>query len=425
MTGPSLWGVASALSLILALLAFMTLVIRRFQRARERGSGPGRIDVVSRVALTPRQGFVTVRVGQRTALVSYGEGGVRLLLELDDAVPEVEGRKDPEAAVEPSPQEKAPGASAAFSLLRSLSVALLVSLAWPGATPVVAQDASADSADSAAAAASASAEDTGASAAGPGSADAVASPANPATPDTVASAVSSNTLGAVINRLALPQVTIDLDGSGEEGFALPGPVGVVVFMGLMTLIPTLLLLTTGFTRILIVLHLLKQALGTQTAPPAHLLAAMALLLTGFVMAPTFEEVSRTALTPWIEGSIDEGEMLAAATIPVRAFMLTNTREQNLATFIDMHPGPRPRTIDEIPLVVVMSAFVTSELTTAFQMGFAVFLPFMVIDIVVASVLMSMGMFMLPPVMISLPFKLLLFVLVDGWSLVMGSLLQSF
>ena len=118
-------------------------------------------------------------------------------------------------------------------------------------------------------------------------------------------------------------------------------------------------------------------------------------------------------------------MLAAATIPVRAFMLTNTRERNLATFIDMHPGPRPRTIDEIPLVVVMSAFVTSELTTAFQMGFALFLPFMVIDIVVASVLMSMGMFMLPPVMISLPFKLLLFVLVDGWSLVMGSLLQSF
>ena len=118
-------------------------------------------------------------------------------------------------------------------------------------------------------------------------------------------------------------------------------------------------------------------------------------------------------------------MVAAATIPVRSFMLAHTREQDLGAFIDMHHGPRPETIEEIPLIVVMSSFVTSELTTAFQMGFALFLPFMVIDIVVASVLMSMGMFMLPPVMISLPFKLLLFVLVDGWSLVMGSLLQSF
>lgn len=388
MTGSFLWSVASALSLILALLAFVTLAIRRLQRAREGRSGPGRIDVVSRVALTPRQGFVTVRVGKRTALVSYGEGGVRLLLELDEPVPEVEGGEDPEAAAEPSRQEKVPREGAAFSLLRTLSMALLVSLTWPGVAPVAAQDASADSASA-------------------------------------ASAASPNTVGAVINRLALPQIRIDLDGSGEEGLALPGPVGVVVFMGLMTLIPTLLLLTTGFTRILIVLHLLKQALGTQTAPPAHLLAAMALLLTGFVMAPTFEEVSRTALTPWIDGTINEGEMLTAAVMPVRAFMLTNMREQNLGAFIDMHPGPRPETIDEIPLVVVMSAFVTSELTTAFQMGFALFLPFMVIDIVVASVLMSMGMFMLPPVMISLPFKLLLFVLVDGWSMVMGSLLQSF
>jgi flagellar biosynthetic protein FliP len=152
---------------------------------------------------------------------------------------------------------------------------------------------------------------------------------------------------------------------------------------------------------------------------------MSVLLTAFVMAPTFEVVNETALTPWMAGEVDEVQMLKAASVPMREFMLQSTREQDLDAFIEMRGGPAPETVDDVPFVVVTSAFVTSELTAAFQMGFAIFLPFIVIDIVVASVLMSMGMFMLPPVMVSLPFKLLLFVLVDGWSLIMSSLVQSF
>jgi flagellar biosynthetic protein FliP len=211
----------------------------------------------------------------------------------------------------------------------------------------------------------------------------------------------------------------------EDGLSVSGPVGTVLFIGFLTLLPTVLLMMTGFTRILVVLHLLKQAMGTQTAPPAHLLAAMALLLTGFVMAPTFGEVNRTALTPWMNGEMDELQMMQTAAGPFRTFMLGATEEADLVTFMDMHGGGQPETVDQIPMVVVTSAFVTSELRHAFQIGFALFLPFVVIDIVVASVLMSMGMFMLPPVMVSLPFKLLLFVLVDGWSLVVGGLVQSF
>jgi flagellar biosynthetic protein FliP len=183
---------------------------------------------------------------------------------------------------------------------------------------------------------------------------------------------------------------------------------------------------TGFTRILVVLHFLKQALGTQSAPPNHLVAALALLLTGFVMAPTMTEVNRTALTPWMEGRMEQAEMLTVGVRPLRAFMLRQTRDRDLQTFVEMsQPAARPRTVDDVPLVVVMSAFVTSELRTAFQLGFALFLPFIIIDIVVSSVLMSMGMMMLPPAMIALPFKLLLFVLVDGWTLVIQSLVQSF
>jgi flagellar biosynthetic protein FliP len=215
-------------------------------------------------------------------------------------------------------------------------------------------------------------------------------------------------------------------GDQEGGLRLSGTVGIVIMMGLMTLLPTLVLMMTGFTRILIVLHFLRQALGTQSAPPSHLVAGLALLLTGFVMAPTLREVNSTALEPWMNGQIAQTEMLSRGVVPFREFMLRQTRESDLKTFVEMsRPVAPPRTVDDVPLVVVMSAFVTSELRTAFQLGFALFLPFIVIDVVVASVLMSMGMFMLPPAMISLPFKLLLFVLVDGWALLTQSLVASF
>jgi flagellar biosynthetic protein FliP len=182
---------------------------------------------------------------------------------------------------------------------------------------------------------------------------------------------------------------------------------------------------TGFTRILIVLHFLKQALGTQSAPPAHLVGAFALILTGFVMAPTFHELNTRALQPWMDGQMEQSEMMQEGVKPLRAFMLSQTRDSDIESFLSLADAAEPQTEDDIPLVVLVSAFVTSELRTAFQIGFALFLPFIVIDVVVASVLMSMGMFMLPPTMVALPFKLLLFVLVDGWTLVVQGMVESF
>ncbi len=224
----------------------------------------------------------------------------------------------------------------------------------------------------------------------------------------------------------MPQMDVKLGGDGENGgLRLNGTVGIVVMMGLLTLLPTLLLMMTGFTRILIVLNFLKQAMGTQSAPPAHLLAGMALLLTGFVMTPTLTQVNRDAIEPWLDGKISQVEMMKTGVKPMREFMLRQTRESDLKTFVEMSRMPRPNTVDDVPLHVLMSAFVASELRTAFQIGFAIYLPFIIIDAVVASVLMSMGMMMLPPAMISLPFKLLLFVLVDGWTLTITSLVQSF
>jgi flagellar biosynthetic protein FliP len=232
------------------------------------------------------------------------------------------------------------------------------------------------------------------------------------------------TTDALLSRAA-PQLDLKLGNDKEKGLHLSGTVGVVVMMGLLTLLPTLLLMMTSFTRILIVLHFLKQALGTQSAPPAHLVSALALLLTGFVMSPTLSEVNRTALTPWLDGSMEQVEMMKTAVGPFRAFMLRQTRDRDIEVFVEMSRAEPPKTVEEVPTVVLMSAFVTSELRTAFQLGFALFLPFIIIDVVVSSVLMSMGMFMLPPAMISLPFKLLLFVLVDGWSLVVQSLVAGF
>ena len=223
-----------------------------------------------------------------------------------------------------------------------------------------------------------------------------------------------------------PQMELKVGGKGQgEGLRMSGTVGVVIMMGLLSMLPVLLLMMTGFTRILVVLHFLKQALGTQSAPPGQLLAAMALLLSGFVMGPTLKEVNTNALEPWMNGKIEQVEMMSRAVVPFKAFMLRQVRDQDLQTFVDLADIKQPESREAVPLTVLMSAFVTSELRTAFQIGFALFLPFIVIDVVVGSVLMSMGMVMLPPALISLPFKLLLFVLVDGWALVVTGLVQSF
>jgi flagellar biosynthesis protein FliP len=230
---------------------------------------------------------------------------------------------------------------------------------------------------------------------------------------------------SMIAKLA-PQMDLKIGGNAQgDGLRMSGTVGVVIMMGLLSLLPMLLLMMTGFTRILVVLHFLKQALGTQSAPPGQLLAAMALLLSGFVMGPTLAAVHSTALEPWMDGKIEQVEMMSRAMVPFKAFMVRQVRDQDLQTFVDLADIAQPESREAVPLTVLMSAFVTSELRTAFQIGFALFLPFIVIDVVVGSVLMSMGMVMLPPAMISMPFKLLLFVLVDGWGLVVTGLVQSF
>jgi flagellar biosynthesis protein FliP len=249
--------------------------------------------------------------------------------------------------------------------------------------------------------------------------------AGTAAPTTVTAQQIATRADSMLSKLA-PQMELKVGGNAQgEGLRMSGTVGVVIMMGLLSLLPALLLMMTGFTRILVVLHFLKQALGTQSAPPGQLLAAMALLLTGFVMAPTLKEVNSNALEPWMAGQIEQVEMMSRATGPFKTFMLAQVRDQDLQTFVDLADIAQPATREAVPLTILMSAFVTSELRTAFQIGFALFLPFIVIDVVVSSVLMSMGMMMLPPAMISLPFKLLLFVLVDGWGLVVTGLVQSF
>lgn len=200
---------------------------------------------------------------------------------------------------------------------------------------------------------------------------------------------------------------------------------ILLLMGLLTLLPAIVLMMTSFTRILIVLSILRQALGLQQSPPNQVLIGLALFLSLFVMAPTLAQVNALAIEPYAAGTLSGEQAIGAAAEPFRTFMMTQTREANLAMFADIAGAGSFAGPDDVPFTILLPAFVTSELETAFQIGFMLFLPFLVIDLVVASVLMSLGMMMLSPTIVSLPFKLLLFVLVDGWALLMGSLAMSF
>jgi flagellar biosynthetic protein FliP len=193
----------------------------------------------------------------------------------------------------------------------------------------------------------------------------------------------------------------------------------------ITLVPALLFTTTAFTRILIVLGFIRTGLGTPTAPPNQVLVGIAMFLTIFVMAPTFKEVKKEAWDPLSKGKISETQALKRGEKPIRAFMFKQVGNDELGLFVKLAKLERPKTRSDVPTYVLIPAFITSELKTAFQIGFLIFLPFLVIDLIVSSTLMSMGMMMLPPVFISLPFKILLFVLVDGWDLVIRSLVESF
>ncbi|AFV02552.1 Flagellar biosynthesis protein FliP [Dehalobacter sp. UNSWDHB] len=213
-------------------------------------------------------------------------------------------------------------------------------------------------------------------------------------------------------------ITLDV---GQTGSA----VQILLLVTILSFAPAILVLMTSFTRIVVVLSFVRNALGTQTLPPTQVIIGLSLFLTFFVMMPTFNEINTNALQPYLQSQITKEEALDKAQQPLRTFMFKQTREKDLALFVNMAKIEQPKTYGDIPTYVLIPAFVISELKTAFQMGFAIFIPFIIIDMVVSSTLMSMGMMMLPPMMISLPFKILLFVLVDGWSLVVKSLVSSF
>ncbi|HCY14936.1 MAG TPA: flagellar biosynthetic protein FliP [Curvibacter sp.] len=216
-----------------------------------------------------------------------------------------------------------------------------------------------------------------------------------------------------------------LVGSGESGTSFSVPIQTLIFFTALSFLPAILLMMTGFTRIVIVLSLLRQALGTQSAPPNQIIVGLSLFLTFFVMGPTLDRMYQDAYVPYTQNAITFDEALDKAEAPIRQFMIKQTRQSDFALFAKLaklEPDVKAQTA---PLRVLVPAFVTSELKSAFQIGFMIFIPFLVIDIVVASVLMSLGMMMLSPVLVALPFKLMLFVLADGWNLLIGSLAASF
>jgi flagellar biosynthetic protein FliP len=228
---------------------------------------------------------------------------------------------------------------------------------------------------------------------------------------------------AVLAAPGVPAFTTAPGPGGGTTYTLP--VQTLLLMTAFTFLPAALLMMTSFTRIIIVLSLLRQAIGTQTAPPNQVMVGLALFLTLFVMGPTFDKIYTDAYLPLQEDRIQMTEAMSRGAQPLKDFMVKQTRQSDLAMFVKISRTPALQGPEDIPLRVLIPAFVTSELKTAFQIGFAIFIPFLIIDMVVASVLMAMGMMMMSPAVISLPFKMMLFVLVDGWQLLLGSLSQSF
>ncbi len=226
------------------------------------------------------------------------------------------------------------------------------------------------------------------------------------------------------NTIPIPTISIGV-GESTNPSDLVKTLQIVFLLTILTLAPSILVLTTSFTRIVIVLHFLRQALGTQQMPPSQVVVGLSLFLTFFVMSPVIKQINNSALQPYLKKEISQKEAFNKALIPLRKFMLKQTRKKDLALFISLSQNKKPKNISEVSTLTIIPAFVISELKTAFQMGFLIYIPFLILDMVVASVLLSMGMMMLPPVMVSLPFKLMLFVLADGWNLLVGSLIKSF
>jgi len=222
----------------------------------------------------------------------------------------------------------------------------------------------------------------------------------------------------------LPKITVGVDqANSPKDIAVT--LQIVLLLTILSLVPAILVLMTSFTRIVIIFSFLRHALATQQAPPNQVIVGLALFLTIFVMAPTGKKINDEALQPYLNGTISQAEAFKKAEVPVRDFMLRQTREKDLALMVSLAKGEKPKSAEDISLLVLVPAFIISELRIAFQIGFLIYIPFLVLDMVISSVLLSMGMMMLPPMMISLPFKLILFVLVDGWNLIVGSVVAGF
>jgi len=236
--------------------------------------------------------------------------------------------------------------------------------------------------------------------------------------------VSVNEVYSEEPSIATPFFTVGVDKA--KGPAEPTVIlQIFLLMTVLSLAPAILIMLTSFTRIVIVLSLLRRALGTNQMPPNQVMVGLALFLTFFIMTPVWQQMNQDALQPYLEKKIDHQQAFDSAAKPLKEFMFKQTREKDLALFVDIAKAERPRTIEDIPTKVLIPSFIISEVKTAFQIGLLLYVPFLIIDMVVASVLLSMGMMMLPPIMISLPFKLMLFVLADGWYLLVGSLVKSF
>lgn len=370
----------SPLDALLRLLPSLAIIVAallaaRWWLARNGGTGAVALRVTGRAPLTKGAAVAVVEVEGRRFLVGAGDGGVRLLCEL------------PPAAPEPSEEPSVPVASGMVERLRRGStrmqaVALVVLAA--GALLL---------------------------AGGTAQAQPVTPPATPVAPTPVA------TGGPAVPEVAgVPDVGIDVTSDDP---ALSRTVILVLLLTVGSVAPGLLLLMTTFTRFVVVLGLAKNALGLQTIPPSQVLVGLALFLAFFTMAPVLREVNEAAVQPLLNGQIGQGDAFEAGFDPLRRFMLAQTRPDDLELFVDLS-GSDPTAPADVPATTLIPAFVISELRTAFLTGFVIFIPFLVIDLVVAAVLMSLGMVMLPPIFISLPLKLLLFVLVDGWVLIVSS-----
>ena len=222
----------------------------------------------------------------------------------------------------------------------------------------------------------------------------------------------------------LPTITLGIGEANDPG-EVSTALQILVLLTILSVAPAILLMTTGFTRIVIVLSFVRQAMGTQQAPSNQIIIGLSLFLTFFIMAPVFDKINENALQPYLNKQINQQQAVDQAVKPMRDFMFSQVGEKDLQLLVDISKSPQPEKQEDISLLTLIPAFMLSELKRAFQMGFLLFVPFLMIDMVVASILMAMGMMMLPPIIVSLPFKILLFVLVDGWTLVIGSLVQSF